>query len=57
MMWRLTVMNVRIWFASGEMPPREEPRPPEAEWTAVTRELATALVAADRQRLGRPVLF
>jgi hypothetical protein len=57
MMWRLTVMNVRIWFASGEMPPREEPRPPEAERTAVTQELATALVAADRERLGRPVLF
>ena len=47
-----TWVKVHDRIASGEMPPREEPRPAEAERTAVTRELATALVSADRKRLG-----
>jgi hypothetical protein len=47
-----TWVNVYDLIASGEMPPPKKPRPPEAERTAVTRELATALVAADRARLG-----
>ena len=43
-------VKVHDLIASGEMPPKKKPRPPEAERTAVTRELATALVAAERAR-------
>jgi hypothetical protein len=45
-------VKVHDLIASGEMPPPKKPRPPEAERAAVTRELATALVAAERARLG-----
>lgn len=47
-----TWVKVHDLIASGEMPPPKKPRPPEAERAAVTRELATALVAAERARLG-----
>jgi hypothetical protein len=47
-----TWVKVHDRIAAGEMPPKEEPRPPEAERTAVTRELAAALVSAERRRLG-----
>ena len=47
-----TWVKVHDLIASGEMPPPKKPRPPEAERTTVTRELATALVAAERARLG-----
>lgn len=47
-----TWVKVHDRIAAGEMPPREEPRPPESERGAVTRELAAALVSADRKRLG-----
>ncbi|MEI7687435.1 MAG: DUF1587 domain-containing protein, partial [Planctomycetota bacterium] len=47
-----TWVKVHDRIASGEMPPKNEPRPPEAERTAVTRELATSLIAAERARLG-----
>ncbi len=43
-------VKVHDLIASGEMPPKKKPRPPEAERTAVTRELATALVAAEGAR-------
>jgi Protein of unknown function (DUF1592)/Protein of unknown function (DUF1588)/Protein of unknown function (DUF1587)/Protein of unknown function (DUF1585)/Protein of unknown function (DUF1595)/Planctomycete cytochrome C len=40
---------------SGEMPPPKKPRPPQVDRTAVTRELASALVSAERaRRLGEP---
>ena len=45
-----TWVKVHDLIASGEMPPKKKPRPPEAERTAVTRELAMALVAAERAR-------
>jgi hypothetical protein len=45
-------VKVHDRIASREMPPKDEPQPPETERTAVTRELATALVAAERARLG-----
>jgi mono/diheme cytochrome c family protein len=47
-----TWVKVHDRIAAGEMPPKEEPRPPEAERTAVTRELAAVLVDAERRRLG-----
>ena len=47
-----TWVKVHDLIASGEMPPSNKPRPPEAERTTVTRELATALVTAERARFG-----
>ncbi len=48
-----TWVKVHDRIASGEMPPKEEPRPPEADRAAVTRVLAAQLSAAERLRLGR----
>jgi hypothetical protein len=38
--------------AAGEMPPRDQARPPAAEQTAFLGEVAGRLVAADREKLG-----
>lgn len=38
-------------IASGEMPPRDQPRPPEQETSAALKELKVRLIAADRARL------
>lgn len=38
-------------IASGEMPPKDQPRPPEQETTAALQQLKDKLIAADRARL------
>lgn len=51
--------NVLRWIKihdrleSGEMPPKEKPRPPSAELAALVGELATTLVAVDRAQIDR----
>ena len=45
-------VKVHDRIVAGEMPPRDEPRPPEAERSAVTHEIASALADTERRRLG-----
>ena len=48
-------VKVHDRIASGEMPPRDEPRPPAERIAASVRTLHDALVAAERARLDRDV--
>src|SRR5262245_26824695 len=42
-------------ITAGEMPPKDQPRPPADEAAAAVKSLREALVAAERERIGAEV--